>query len=59
MNNFWWTLGKILNGAWFYDNVGDILNWSFIILGFIGFGYWMNWQRKFNQQAAENPNQLK
>ena len=59
MNNFWWSLGDLLNGAWCYDNIGDFLNWTFIFVGFFGFGYWMNWQRKFNKQAAENPNQLK
>ena len=59
MNEFWWTLGKILNGAWFYDNIGDYANWSFIILGFFGFGYWMSWQAKFNKKAEENPNQIK
>ncbi|TSJ39940.1 hypothetical protein [Fluviicola chungangensis] len=59
MNSFWWTLGKILNGAWFYDNIGDIANWTFIILGAFGMLYWLNWQRKFNQQAENDPNQIK
>jgi len=59
MNNFWYTLGDLLNGAWFYDNVGDIANWSFIILGGIGFLYWMRWQARFNKRAEENPNQIK
>jgi len=59
MNEFWYTLGDILNGAWFYDNIGDIFNWSVIALGFIGFGYWMNWQAKFNKRAEDNPNQIK
>ncbi len=59
MNEFWYTLGDILNGAWFYDNIGDIANWSFIILGGIGFLYWMRWQAKFNKRAEENPNQIK
>ena len=59
MNEFWYTLGDILNGAWFYDNIGDIANWSFIALGGFGFIYWMNWQAKFNKQAEENPNQIK
>ncbi len=59
MNNFWWTLGKILNGAWFYDNIGDIANWTFIFLGFFGMLYWLRWQHKFNQQAEKDPNQIK
>lgn len=59
MNDFFWGLGRLLNGAWFYDNIGDIANYSFIVLGFFGFGYWMNWQRKFNDKAAKDPNQIK
>lgn len=59
MNNFWYTLGDILNGAWFYDNIGDIFNWSCIALGFFGFGYWMMWQKRFNDRAAKDPNQIK
>lgn len=59
MNSFWLTLGKILNGAWFYDNIGDIFNYSLIVLGFIGLFYWLNLQRKFNAQAEKDPNQIK
>lgn len=43
----------------FYDNVGNILNDAFLYLGFIGFIIWMNYQRKYNKQAAEKPNQIK
>lgn len=42
-----------------YDNVGNILNYSFLALGFVGFFMWMNFQRKFNQKAENNPNQIK
>jgi len=59
MNSFWWTLGKILNGAWFYDNIGDIANWTIIGLGFFGLFFWLDKQRKFNNQAEKDPNQLK
>lgn len=55
----WYTIGDILNGAWFYDNIGDIANWSFIVLGFFGFFYWMRIQKRLNDQAANNPNQIK
>ncbi len=57
--DFWWGLGELLNGAWFYDNIGDIFNWSCIALGFFGFAYWMNWQAKFNKAAENNPDQIK
>lgn len=43
----------------FFDNVGDIFNWSLVVLGFVGLFYWLNYQRKFNDQAANDPNQLK
>lgn len=55
----WWAIGNVLNGAWFYDNIGDIANYSFIILGFFGLFYWLRKQKMFNDQAANNPNQIK
>lgn len=59
MNNFWKSLGDLLNGAWFYDNIGNIFNYSMIVLGFFGLFYWLNVQRKLSNKAANDPNQLK
>ncbi|MFN5785555.1 MAG: hypothetical protein ACK457_06265 [Flavobacteriia bacterium] len=59
MNNFWYALGDLLNGAWFYDNVGNIFNYSLIVLGFVGLFYWLNIQKKLSDKAANDPNQLK
>ncbi|MFN5148065.1 MAG: hypothetical protein ACK46O_11600 [Flavobacteriia bacterium] len=59
MNNFWYALGDLLNGAWFYDNVGNIFNYSLIVLGFVGLFYWLNTQKKLSDKAANDPNQLK
>lgn len=59
MNEVWITIGKVLNGAWFYDNVGNIFNYIFIVVGAFGFIRWMMWQRNFNKKAEENPNQIK
>lgn len=42
-----------------YDNIGNVFNTFLVLLGFFGFGYWMNWQRKFNERAKNNPNQIK
>lgn len=42
-----------------YDNVGNVFNYSCILLGFFGLFYWLNYQVKFNKQAKENPNQIK
>ena len=59
--DFWWAVGDGLQ--WFlgliYDNVGNIFNYSCIVLGFIGLFYWLNLQRKFSNEAANNPNQIK
>ncbi|MDC1403834.1 uracil phosphoribosyltransferase [Crocinitomicaceae bacterium] len=42
-----------------FEMVGNIFNYSFIVLGFVGLFYWLNMQKKFNQQAADNKDQLK
>lgn len=42
----------------FYDNIGNIFNYSCIVLGFVGLFYWLNLQRKFNEQAKNDPNKL-
>lgn len=42
-----------------FENIGNLFNDAMIILGFIGLFYWLNMQKKFNQQAKNNPNQLK
>lgn len=52
MNNFWYALGDLLNGAWFYDNIGNIFNYSCIVLGFFGLFYWLNIQKKLSDKAA-------
>ena len=36
----------------FYDIVGNYFNNIVIVLGFVGFGYWMNLQRKFNAAST-------
>lgn len=42
-----------------FENVGNLFNTAVIILGFVGLFYWLNLQKKFNQNAENNPNQLK
>lgn len=41
--DIWFVIGDVFNGVWFYDNIGDIFNWLFIVFGFFGFVYWMCW----------------
>jgi hypothetical protein len=43
----------------FYEFIQNKFNYACIILGFIGLFYWLNYQRKFNQEAENNPNQIK
>lgn len=55
-----YALDDICQAAFlFYDNVGNLVNDALLLLGFVGFGIWMNYQRKYNQQAANNPDQIK
>jgi hypothetical protein len=43
----------------FYDWVGNKFNDLLLLLGFVGFAIWMNYQRKFNEKAKNDPNQIK
>jgi len=47
-----WTFG-------IFEVIGNSFNYMLLALGFIGMFYWLNWQRKFNEQAENNPDQLK
>jgi hypothetical protein len=37
----------------------NLPNLAFLILGFVGLFYWLNFQAKMNKKADENPNQIK
>ena len=43
----------------FFDWVQNKFNTILLLLGFFGFAYWMNVQRKENLKAKNNPNQIK
>ncbi len=43
----------------FFDWVQNKFNTILLFLGFFGFAYWMNVQRKENAKAAKDPNQIK
>ena len=47
-----WTFG-------FFEVVGNYFNYSLIVLGFFGLFYWLNIQKKLNDKAAKDPNQIK
>jgi len=62
LSELFWGIGDLLQ--WTFrllekDAIGDKFNYAVIVLGFIGLFYWLNWQRKFNSQAENDPNQLK
>jgi len=53
-----WTFDEILVPI---GELPDLVNpnYLFLALGFVGLGYWLFLQKKFNNQAANNPNQIK
>ena len=63
LNGLWRGIGDFLQ--WTFNLLQNdmpitwIMNTGIVILGFVGMFYWLNWQRKFNEQAENNPNQLK
>jgi hypothetical protein len=59
-NVIFYGIAKMLQTSFlFYEFIQNKFNYACIILGFIGLFYWLNYQRKFNQEAENNPNQIK
>ena len=59
-SDIFYKIGGLLQDSFVcFEAVGNIFNYSVIVLGFFGFLFWMNTQRKFNDKATKNPNQLK
>jgi hypothetical protein len=59
-NVIFFGIAKMLQTSFlFYEFIQNKFNYACIILGFIGLFYWLNYQRKFNQEAENNPNQIK
>jgi hypothetical protein len=59
-NDFFHGLQEMFETSFlFYDAVGNVFNYACIGLGFFGLFYWLNYQRKFNKEAENNPNQIK
>jgi hypothetical protein len=42
-----------------FEMIGNSFNYTLIVLGFVGLFIWLNKQRKYNQEAENNPDQLK
>lgn len=59
-----WLAYPLGNGlTWFFVNVMEPLdnlpNYAFIAFGFAAFAYWIKWQMKYNEEAKNNPDQIK
>lgn len=62
LSDIFWGIGDFMH--WTFnllqaDAIGNMFNYACIVLGFGGLFYWLNMQRKFNEQAENDPNQLK
>lgn len=60
-NDVWWAIGDFMTDIAFapLESVGNMFNYSCIILGFFGLFFWLNKQRQLTAKAKNDPNQLK
>jgi hypothetical protein len=59
-NVIFYGLAKIFQGSFlFFEFIQNKFNYFLIILGFFGLFYWLRWQKRFNDQAENNPDQIK
>jgi hypothetical protein len=60
-SDFFYGLGR--GFYWLFENTleptGEAWWKTWLVLGFLGFGYWMYRQVKYNKEAKNNPNQIK
>lgn len=55
-----YAIGDLLQWTFqIFEHIGDLANYSFILLGFFGLFYWLIKQKKFNAIAANDPNKIK
>lgn len=60
LSEIFWGIGDVFGWTFqLFEITGNILNNSFLILGFVGLFYWLNLQKKYSEQAANDENQLK
>lgn len=56
MREFVYGLGDVF--SWIFENtlapLGNIPNWTFIVLGFVGLFIWLRMQARFNDEAKAN-----
>lgn len=62
LTNIFWGIGDFLDATFVVlqsDMIGNMFNYSLIVLGFIGLFYWLNFQRKSDLKAKNDPTRLK
>ena len=60
LTDLFWGIGDLLTWTFgIFEVIGNSFNYTLLALGFVGLFYWLNWQRKFNEHAENNPDQLK
>jgi hypothetical protein len=62
LSSIFWGIGDMLQATFVLlqeNMIGNMFNYAIIALGFIGLFYWLSWQKKFNDRAKNDPNQLK
>jgi len=60
MTEFFYGIGDI--AYWFFDlfsKLGNLPNIGFTVLSFVLLFWWMKLQKKYNDEATSNTNQLK
>lgn len=58
--DIFWGIGDLMQWTFgIFEVIGNSFNYLLLILGFVGFGIWMNMQKKYNAEAEANPNQIK
>jgi len=60
-STIFYAIGDFMTNIAFvpFESIGNIFNYSVIVLGFVGLFYWLNLQKKMSDKAGKNPNQLK
>ena len=63
LNEIWYLIGDIFEWTfqWLQNDfwLTSFMNTGILVLGFIGLIFWLNTQRKFNEEAKRNPDQRK
>lgn len=54
MTDFIYWLGDVFYAFFgLFQKLGNVPNYIFIVVGFLGLFYWLNMQKKYNKKAQE------